>query len=123
MSAAANVVRDLTTQADKQLDIINKSVDSLKEVGYHKFSTQLGRQAYAFGWDKAIHDLSVPALTSAEIAHDDEITTAAGIKRRFDRRNAYLCVSVRPCSLVQLLCRGMSLCFRHFYYGLACTPL
>ena len=92
MAAQAATVRELNARADKQLETIYKAVGSLKDIGYHKFSTQLLRQAYAYEWDEAIWNLSTPALTPAEITAADIVLSAEGIKNKLDRRNAFLVI-------------------------------
>ena len=91
-AAAAIVVRELTARADKQLETIYRTVASLKDTGFHKFSTQLQRQAYAYKWEKAICDMATPALTTAQILAEDLLLTAEAIKNQLDRRNAFLVI-------------------------------
>ena len=92
MAAPAATVRELHARADKQLETIYKAVGSVKDIGYHKFSVQLSRQAYAYEWEPAIMNLAVPALTPAEITDADLLNTADGIKNKLDRRNAFLVI-------------------------------
>jgi hypothetical protein len=92
MAAPAATVRELHARADKQLETIYKAVGSVKDIGYHKFSVQLSRQAYAYEWEPAIMNLAVPALTPAEITAADLLNTADGIKNKLDRRNAFLVI-------------------------------
>ena len=44
MAAAADL------RAEKQLDTMYTSVDPLNDVGFHKFSLQLHRQAFRYDW-------------------------------------------------------------------------
>ncbi len=57
----------LQVRTDKQIDTAHKSFDKLKDVGYPRFLTQLSRFGDFEGWDKEIYDVTVPALTAAEI--------------------------------------------------------
>ena len=53
MAAAAD------SRAEKQLEAMYKSVDALKDVDFHKFYQQIGRQEYAYGWPGWILDEAV----------------------------------------------------------------
>jgi hypothetical protein len=92
MAASVATVRELHARADKQLETMYKAVASVKDVGYHKFSIQLSRQAFAYQWAPAIISLDTPALTQAEITAADDIDTPDGIKDKLDRRNAFLII-------------------------------
>ena len=92
MAAAVGVVRELNARADKQLETIYKAVGSLKDLGFHKFSTQLLRHAYAYEWTPPILDMSTTSLTPAEILEEDELVTPDGFKNKLDRRNAFLII-------------------------------
>jgi hypothetical protein len=91
-NAAASVVRELNARADKQLETMYRNVGPLKDSGFHKFSTQLQRQSYAYKWEPAICDMATPALTPAQITADDLLLTSDGIKNQLDRRNAFLVI-------------------------------
>jgi hypothetical protein len=91
-NASANVARELNSRADKQLETIYKTVGALKDLGFHKFSTQLMRQAYAYDWDPTICNMATTALTAAQIAAADDDLTADGVKKKLDRRNAFLVI-------------------------------
>ena len=63
---------ELQLRADKQIDTARKNIDNkLREVGYPRFYIQLSRFGDHAGWDKAIFDFTVPALTVEEIQDDD----------------------------------------------------
>ena len=83
-AAAALIVATATNlmRADKQLDTSYRSIEKLKDVGYHKFYAQLSRIAYAYVWDNAIWDLAVAALTPAQITVDIALDTADSHKRK-----------------------------------------
>ena len=93
-AAAALIVAKATNlmRADKQLDTSYRSIEKLKDVGYHKFYAQLSRIAYAYVWDNAIWGLAVVALTLAQITADIALDTANSHKRGLNCRNAYLLV-------------------------------
>ena len=63
---------ELQLRADKQIDTAHKNIDKLREVGYPRFYIQLSRFGDHAGWDKAIFDFTVPALTVEEIQDDDD---------------------------------------------------
>ena len=90
--ASAIVVRELHARADKQLETMYRTVGSLKDIGFHKLSVQLLRQAYAYNWEPAICDMATPALTVEEILTEDGLDTAEAIKNQLDRRNAFLVI-------------------------------
>ena len=63
---------ELQLRADKQIDTAHKHIDKLREVGYPRFYIQLSRFGDHAGWDKAIFDFTVPALTVEDIQDDDD---------------------------------------------------
>ena len=65
-AAAQATIDKLHASADKQLETMYKAVSKLKDVGYHKFVTQLQRHAYAYGWAPEILTFAVMALTPAQ---------------------------------------------------------
>jgi hypothetical protein len=95
-AAAALIVAKATNlmRADKQLDTSYRSIEKLKDVGYHKFNVcaQLSHIAYAYLWDQAVFNLATPALTPAQTTADIALDTADSHKRGLDCRNAYLLV-------------------------------
>ena len=91
-AASALASRDLHARADKQLETMYRTVGSLKDIGFHKLSVQLLRQAYAYKWKPAICDLATTALTAEEILAEDDLDTAEAIKDQLDRRNAFLVI-------------------------------
>ena len=67
-AVAITTTRHITSTADKQLDLLLKQIDPLKDVGYPKVRDQLHRQAYAFGWPPWILDIQAPRPDTAELA-------------------------------------------------------
>jgi hypothetical protein len=95
MVLSASTVRDISSAADKQLETMYKTVKPLKEVGPHKFTAQLTRQAYAYGWPPHILDRSIDDLTDEErkAQHDDPNQSEAHLKNIYNIRNAFLVIS------------------------------
>jgi hypothetical protein len=91
-AALLNTIEKLHSTADKQLETMYKAVSKLKDVDYHKFSTQLHRSAYAYGWADEILTFATPALTPAQIVAADALGTVPAIKAKLDRRNAFLVI-------------------------------
>ena len=80
----------LQVHAERQLDVALRSLEKLNSspLGYSKFLKQLSRLGVLYGWDKAIYDFTVDALTTTEIDADDAKDTADSYKRFVDRRSA-----------------------------------
>ena len=66
--------------ADKQLDTMYKTVESLSGSNYHKFKQQLQRHAFAYGWPDYILD------QAANVPENPDL------KQQLHSRNAYLVI-------------------------------
>ena len=91
-AAMIATIRDVNSRADRQLDMLLKSMPALKEVGWHDWDKAYALQAYGCKWAPQIWDLNVAALTSAQIIEEDAIETPEGVKNSLDRRNAFLTI-------------------------------
>jgi hypothetical protein len=91
-SAIRAEVRDNKARADRQLDLLYKAMPGLHEVDWHIWQHTFVLQAYAFDWHPQIWNLSVQALTTAEILEEDKDKTPDGVKKSLDRRNAFLAI-------------------------------
>ena len=80
MAAAAAAAANIKLAADKQLETLYKTVEPLKDVGYHKFREQLNRQSYAYEWPAHILDF------------DAAVPEDLSLKQERDVRNAYLVI-------------------------------
>ena len=82
-AATALTLRNQTiTTAEKQLETMYKTVETLKKVGFPKFHEQLLRQSFAYEWSPHILD------TTIAVPGADAIT----LKEERDARNAYLVI-------------------------------
>jgi hypothetical protein len=82
-AATALTLRNQTiTTAEKQLETMYKTVETLKKVGFPKFHEQLLRQSFAYEWSPFILDttIAVPGVN------------AMTLKEERDTRNAYLVI-------------------------------
>jgi hypothetical protein len=84
-AAALALNNQITATADKQLETMYKTVETLKVVGFSKFQEQLKRQAFAYEWGGYILDAAqaVPA------------PNALTLKAQRDIRNAYLLIMTK----------------------------
>ena len=85
-AAAALTLRNQTiTTAEKQLEAMYKTVESLQKVGFPKFQEQLLRQAFAYEWGGFILDATQP------VPGPNVIT----LKEQRDVRDAYLLITTK----------------------------
>lgn len=83
-----NAIRSL---ADKQLSSLYQSIKPLKDVGYHRFTKQLKRQALAYGWPP--HIMTDTDDLSDEDRGDLNANTVEGLSTLLHIRNAYVIIT------------------------------
>lgn len=69
-----------------------KAVNTLLEVGYHKFVTQLARQEYAYEWPPYILRVNMENPTAQQLSAMNNSNLIEQVKEYADNRNAYMLI-------------------------------